>query len=222
MDENFGGFGGEGGSSSRSTGVTKATSTGGSACNAFEDAISERPVEVRFRNKSTRDIYLPANCSGIDYSLSHLGEPPDQARYPADRSCLQTCDALKTEPRYACGACIPSSYRIPPGGTLVANWDGLGLVQRQMPNSCYAYPDSAPVNCQELVYATPGTYRANVPGYGSCTDCMCEPNGRCVGTASGDPAFPDVATLLVPAAAAVEVVFGVCAFGCAGTPPPAP
>jgi hypothetical protein len=175
-------------------------------------------VTVRIRNNSGQPIYLPANCSTLAYTMTPLGgDDPDES-YVYDPSCLQTCEDLQTEPPYACGACAPATFLLPAGATRDVSWNGTGLAYGiTMPAECYADPQMA-MACSRIVNAPVGDYRIDVVGYSKCDegfDCTCDSNGVCYGMAGGFEAYPDPAVLSYPSESLVEVVFGVCAFGCA-------
>lgn len=88
-----------------------------------------------------------------------------------------------------------------------------------MPAQCFAFPQAGNT-CSQIVAAPTGTYRVDVMGYAECGNgeeaCVCHDGGECEGQAIGATAYPDPATFEFPGAGQVDVVFGVCAFGCAG------
>jgi hypothetical protein len=196
------------------TGTGTTTGTGG-ACAGFADEASQvGPILVRFFNDTGMDVFVPGNCSDVDYTIDAAQGPADVS-YVYDPSCLQTCEDLQTEPPYACGACAPLVYFIPPGGALETTWNGTGLRYGvSMPAPCYAYP--GPGTCSQVVAADSGTYRASAIGWSDCPDCMCNDDGGCFGTGSGLQAYADVTEFQLPGAMTIDVVFGICAFGCAG------
>ncbi len=209
------GTGGGGTTSSTTSGTTSSTTTGtgGGPCAAFADQEGAASVTVRFRNESPYLIYLPGNCSDVDYSIELIGGG-DQVAYTYDGSCLQTCEDLQTDPPYACGACAPIAYLLEPGATRELTWAGTGLEWGlTMPDACWAYPEGIGT-CGQIVAAPAGTYRAGAMGFDTCADCQCDPGGECFGYPTGAQAYPDLVTFEFPADATVEILFGACAFGC--------
>jgi len=123
-----------------------------------------------------------------------------------------------TSPPFACGAdCALTSYLVPPGGSHDFVWNGTGLRQGvQMPAACF-FQSNGSGTCSQVVAAKPGKYQVQAMGYSACeTNCMCNEDGQCFGQATGLQAYADPVTFDFPSTAVVEVVFGVCAFGCAG------
>jgi hypothetical protein len=206
------GSGGDGGSSA-SNGSTSGA--GGGPCDAFADAPSPGSVTVRFVNDSFADVYLPASCSGPDFTL-RPNAGPDGVTYAFDGSCLQTCGDLRTQPPVLCGACPPASYKIPHGGSHEVTWNGTGIRSQEMPAACWASNDGGRT-CSQVVAAPAGTYRVEAMGFGSCGDgepCACDSEGYCGGNATGLEAYAEGTTFDFPTGTVVEVLFGVCAFGC--------
>jgi hypothetical protein len=201
--------GGSGGNTS-SSGATDP-------CEGFDDEQGTADVIVRFRNETTQPIYLPSLCAGVSYSIAPLGGD-DGVTYRYEGSCLQTCEDLQTDSPIACGACAQTAYLVPAGGSLEVTWNGTGLRGgAQMPAQCFAFPEAGGT-CSQIVAAPSGTYRVDVAGYAECGNgteaCVCHDGGECEGEATGATAYPDPAMFDFPGAGAVDVVFGVCAFGC--------
>jgi len=203
------------GTTTGSGGTTASSGTGG-LCEGFADEMGTAAVTVRFRNETGLPIYLPSLCSGVSYSITPTGGS-DGTSYRYDGSCLQTCEDLQTDFPIACGPCAPTSYLVPAGSSLDVAWDGTGLRPgAQMPAACFAAPDSGGT-CSQVVAAPSGTYRAEAMGFEACgAECTCNAEGVCNGQPSGLQAYADPVMFDFPAAGLVEVVFGVCAFGCAG------
>jgi hypothetical protein len=217
------GSGGSGGGTGSTTAGPTAGSTGtstgsGGICAGFEDAKSTTTVTVRFHNNTGLPVYLPALCSNAYYEIKPTSGD-DGVTYNFEPSCLQTCFDLQTQPGLNCGGCAPLSYLIAPGATREVAWDARGMKPSvAMPASCYAEPHEG--ECPEIVGAPAGKYDITGLGFGSCGDgCKCTPEGVCTGSAEGLQAYADPVTLDFPAEAAVDVIFGVCAFGCAGGTP---
>jgi hypothetical protein len=201
--------GGAGGTGSSSSG----TGAGG-ACAAFKDQQGAAAVAVHFVNQTSQPIFLPALCGGIDYAITPLGGS-DGASYVYSRSCLQTCEALQTQPQIECGACQETTIRIDPGGTREVSWDGTGLRSVMMPSACWSPSGGGGSQCGEMVAAAAGAYRIDAQGFGACTgDCTCDAMGVCIGSATGATALPDPVTFAFPDKLQVDVVFSACAFGC--------
>jgi len=213
VDESRPGSGGSGGSGA---GASASSGTGG-ACAAFDDEDGTASVTVHFRNDSPMTVYLPVSCGAVTYTIVPVGGS-DGLSYTFDGSCLQTCEALQSGPPASCGACMEQTYLIPPGGSRDVVWKGTALQHDvAMPEACFGF-DAPSGTCNRVVAAGAGTYRVEVTGYGSCGggECLCSEDGTCSGTATGLTAWADPAKFDFPAAAEVDVVFGICAFGCAG------
>jgi hypothetical protein len=191
--------------------------TGGIAgkCDAFRDAPDGDAVTIRFRNESGLNVYIPGTCDDVALNLDPVAGPLERPAYWFDRSCLQTCEDLQSEGRFECDACAPSVFLIPPGGTIETRWTGTGLAPSAMPAECFEYPEEAS-SCSAISAAPSGDYAVSATGFDSCPGCECDgENGRCFGNASGLQAFSDSKVFSYPSANMIEVVFGVCAFGCA-------
>jgi len=213
---------GTGGSTASGTGGSTASGTGGSggqdACSDFADEQGSWSVTVRLRNESGLPIYLPAHCGVLLYDLARV--PDDGVHYAFDPFCLQTCEDLQTQGIIDCANCPPTSILLPPGQTYEVVWDGTGLADAVMPDSCWHQPGQQGPGCPQIVAAEAGTYQIFAMGYESCTDgsCQCDEQGVCDGAGTGMEAYSDPATLeLGGGTALVEVVFGVCAFPCPST-----
>lgn len=210
------GSGGNSSTTGGTTGATSSSSTGsGGACAGFEDAQGTAPVTVRFRNDTGMPVYLPGMCEGIDYTIKPT-TGDDGVTYNFDSSCLQTCAHLQTEPPFSCGACAERVYLIAPGATRDVVWDGTGLLHGiAMPAACWAEPQGD--ICSKIVAAPAATYAVQAFGYSSCgAGCTCDDQGVCFGVPEGQQAYADPVKFDFPTKNQVEVVFGVCAFGCAG------
>jgi hypothetical protein len=215
-----GATGGDTGASTSSNGSGAAG--GGDACAAFDDQPGTGTVTVRFRNDSQFPVYLPSNCSFVQYDI-RPSSGDDGLTYAYDLSCTQTCEALQTESQYVCDACAPSSWLLSPGATLDVPWDGTAIQRVPMPASCW-YEGMASGDCTQVLGAGADTYRVEAFGFGACESftnaptCECSPEGECFGTASGASATADVSEFDHPGTSLVEVVFGPCAFGCPPDP----
>jgi len=187
---------------------------GGGVCAGFADEAGAGTVTVRFRNDSMETIYLPALCDSLDYTIEPAGGS-DGVSYAFSGSCLQTCEDLQTESQIACGACQQTTYQLLPGATREVVWAGTGLQGGiEMPAACWESPETGGT-CGRVVAAPAGTYRAGALGFGSCSgECNCDAEGLCVGSATGLEAYHEPVSFAFPTAAPVEVVFGVCTFGC--------
>lgn len=186
---------------------------GGAACLGFEDAPEEgaSPVTFRFRNETSQDIFLPAQCGEVAYHL----EPDaggDPTLYGDEPPCFRSCEDLQTEEPIACAPCAPGVFRLPPGGSLERTWGGQGRRPSAMPAECFLHP-SGDDSCPQVVNAPAGTYVARATGYAACEGgCACEGPDVCFGEPAGASAKATV-TFTHPADV-VEIVFEACAFGC--------
>jgi hypothetical protein len=209
---------GGGGSSTTSTSTGTSTTTGaggaGGACGGYEDQPGSATVTIHIVNETDQPIYLPSSCSTVQLSIDRAGGSDDGVTYAYDPSCLQTCEDLQTEPQYACGACAPISYLLPPGGSRDVVWKGTGLkYDVKMPDACWESPGFG--SCSRVVTAPSGQYTVHLTGYATCDGpCECDGNGVCNGVPTGATAYTDLSSFIVPSANEVDVVFGTCAFGC--------
>jgi hypothetical protein len=206
IDDHSAGTGGSGGGSTTS-------GTGGELCAGFDNEEGVTSVTVRFRNDSPQPVYLPRGCVGIYYTILLAGGSED-TDYTSDGSCGPTCEDLQTHPPVACEQCPQSAYRLDPGATHEAVWKGTGLQSGiKMPAACHAYPPPYS-ECRRRVAAPPGNYLVTATGFDSCSGCKCDAQGMCTDKPSGAPVQADAGQLAFPSASEVDVVFGVCAFGC--------
>jgi YD repeat-containing protein len=189
-------------------------------CVPFHDAVPSSAVTIRFINQSGQDVYLPATCDQLNVSITpEAGE--DGAYYgPTGGSCSQSCDALQSEDPVFCdaAACAPSAIRLPQGETREVVWDGRGQRSAEMPLVCWQSKDAG-TTCSQIVNAPAGEYRIDVRGFADCGEgCECDDaTGVCSGEAAGWEAYPNPASVSLPAAdGVVEVLFDVCAFPCPG------
>jgi hypothetical protein len=203
------------GTTNGSTGSNGSSGTGaGGQCAAFADQKGAASVSVHFVNQTGQPIFLPTLCAGVDYTITPLGGP-DGTSYVYDRSCLQTCQDLQTNPQFECGACQQTTIRIDPGGTREVPWDGTGLRSAMMPAACWDPAGNPGSQCGQKVAAAPGGYRIDATGFSGCAgDCTCDAQGVCTGAADGVQAFPDPVMFGFPDKLQVDVVFSSCAFGC--------
>lgn len=203
--------------SSTGTGASGSTSSGG-VCDGFFDEDGAGAVTITVRNQSPLPVFLPANCSGQPvFQITPTGGP-DGNTYAYEPSCLQTCADLKTEPQYACGACAPASIRIGPGEARSFTWDGTALTApTSMPAACWFEPHDG--TCVERVAAPAQAYAFNVDGFAGCgapgEACSCTSDGQCSGDPSGQQAYATPTKISFPQANQVEILFDICAFGCA-------
>jgi hypothetical protein len=218
-----GGSGGSGGAGaggapgttgSATTTSTSVTTGSGGACAGFADADGSDTVTIRFRNQSESTVYLPVGCQTINFAIDPI-TGPDGVTYNYDPSCLQTCEALQTSPPYACGACLPRSYRLEVGATREVTWKGTGLKPDvKMPLACWAAPQQTTL-CSQILAAPTASYRITASGFSSCgAGCTCDAEGVCAGSAEGAPALASPVKFAFPTNDVVEVVFDTCAFGC--------
>lgn len=202
-----------------SVGSTSVTTGSGPNCAAFSDSEGPSPVTVLITNSSPQPIFLPANCVGEPVLGISPTTGPDGNTYAYDGSCLQTCADLQKEPQFDCGACAPASIMIPSGGSREFIWDGTALSSAtQMPASCWFAPQEAS-SCVQKLGAPSQAYAFGVQGFAECGDgtgsCACTPDGHCGGDPKGQEAFANPAKINYPSEAKVEILFDICAFGCA-------
>jgi len=190
----------------------------GGACTAFADAEPSAPVTFRFSNQSGQDVYLPASCDDLDYSLTPQAGETGTTYGRVGGACQQSCEELQTEEPILCdaAACAASAYRLQTGDVIEIVWDGRGQAPVEMPLSCWESA-AAGTSCTQIVAAPAGSYSLSVRGFSECGDeCECDANGLCSGTAGGQEAFPNAEAFSLPGDTVVEVVFETCAFGCPG------
>jgi hypothetical protein len=190
-----------------STSTVWTTSTTPQDCQPWVDFPGIATQTVRFVNLTGQTIYLPTLCDGsVSFSLTTPNGPTDWT-YAYDTSCLQTCQALQTEPPFACGACLPTSIQLLPGAARDLVWDGTALQPTLMIPSCFDVPSSSNGPCVQKQGATPGTYTATGTAFTACEGaCSCDAQGVCDGTPGGTSALATT-SFNFPSAGAVEVVF---------------
>jgi len=220
----------DGGETGGSTG-TGATGTGGSgnagnaggtgnvgaACSEFLDESTDDTVTVRFINDSGTDIYLPAICGAVRYSV-YPAFGMDPVDYNYDKTCFQTCEHVVTGEPVACADCAATSILLPSGGVFETEWAGVGLDPGyEIPAECVAGGGVSSASCDKLVAAAAAEYYIDVVGYSGCgPNCECDGAGVCSGNAEGAEAYPDFASFELPGDDTVDVLFGICAFPCPG------
>ena len=187
-------------------------------CTGFDDEAGT-PVTVRFTNAGTAPMYVGTQngCGGLNaFTLSAVGSSEVVPWYRG--ACNFTCEELREITGDCAADCaIPPVYRVEPGGHYDIAWDGLVLVERDMPAACFAEPSFAGPCQQEVAasgsYQVTGQVFAAVEGCDPMTGaCDCQPNaeGWCQMDWSAMPSGNAVtaeATVTLPAANLVEVVF---------------
>jgi hypothetical protein len=187
-------------------------------CVPFHDAEPASAITIRFINQTGQDVFLPATCDSLDYSVTPSAGEDGVDYGPTGGACQQTCDALQSEDPLLCAAdaCAPSSIRLSTGQVREVVWDGRGQVGAEMPLVCWHSKDAG-TTCTQIVNAPAGSYDVFAQGFAECGEaCECDESGVCFGEASGWEAYANPASINVPSEGVVEVVFDVCAFGCAG------
>lgn len=187
-------------------------------CVPFHDAVPTSEITIRFINNSGLDVYLPASCDSLAYSIT--SKSGEEGIYYGDTGgpCSQSCGDLQSEEPLLCAAdaCAPSSLRLSQGEVREVTWDGRGIVNADMPAVCW-FSQVAGSSCSQIVNAPAGVYDITARGYEGCGEgCECDENGLCFGEATGWEAYPNPASVTLPSEGVVEVLFDVCAFGCPG------
>ncbi|APR81482.1 Hypothetical protein A7982_06831 [Minicystis rosea] len=198
-------------------GGTGGSGGGKQACSAFDDEEGQSSVTLHMRNDTTMPIFVRGDCQGeATFTMHQDGGGDPSTGFPFDPGCLQTCEGFQTQPQFICGACAPAVIRIEPGGTHDEVWNGTGLRSGLlMPSLCW-FESPHVETCSKVVTAPAGTWTASVTAFSDCGDgCTCDANGSCFGTATGLSATVTSASFAYPTTNSVDVVFDVCAFGCA-------
>ena len=200
-----GGGGGDGGSGG----------TGGT-CRAWADQEGD-VVTVRIVNDSPEDLYVPTQCGLVEPQITpQLGD--DGVRYGNDPGgCFFTCEELQRSEPPICTAeaCLSSVRRIAPGDSFEIVWEGTGMVNVEMPTSCWFDASWGNGECTQLQEAAAQAYRVEIPAFAECVgDCTCT-NGDCIGEPGGAQGYHDTAGFHHPEADPGDGGFGPCAFGCA-------
>ncbi len=213
------GGGGEGGSGAASTG---GGGTGGSSsCSTFADATSPGDLTLRFVNETVVDVYIPATCDDLQYTIQPAAGPDGNYYGNAFGTCSQSCDELQTAGQLLCDACLSTAYRIPAGEALEVTWNQIAAHPTMMPSECW-FEASGGTACNQAIAAPAGAYQIGVTVFDGCTGtdaCTCDPGtGLCDGFASGQESEVTPVAFGIPAAGPVEVVIEACTFGC----PPQP
>jgi hypothetical protein len=218
--DDVGGGGGTGGTGNTGNGGSGAK---GGECSAFHDQESPDTVTVRIVNDTGLDLYLPAYCDRLAYHIDATDGQGGDLMYTFDASCRYACELAQTEDMFGCpaAACAQTSYLVAPGSSLEVEWAGTGLDSDiQMPAACYFDPAQTST-CSQILAAPEGSYRASIIGSSQCESdaqgpCNCDENGLCFGWPTGLVGYAEPAEFSFPADGEVEIVFGPCAFGCAG------
>jgi hypothetical protein len=174
-------------------------------CQAWVDYPGTASLTVHFVNQTAQTLYLPALCDGrVSFALTTPNGPSDYT-YVYDTSCLQTCQALQTQPPYACGVCAPTALSLAPGQARDFAWDGTALEGVLMDPACFLGPSGG--TCSQKRTSPQGIYTASASAFTSCSGtCSCDPQGVCTGTPSGQT-FLGAATFPFTGTSSVEVVF---------------
>lgn len=191
---------------------------GGDVCAAFADATSPGDLTLRFVNQGPIDVYLSATCDDVEYAITPAAGPDSNFYGNAFGACSQSCEDLQTEGPIACGACLPTSYRIPTGGTLEVKWNQIASHPTMMPTECWSDQQFGPA-CNQAIAAAAGAYQLGVTVFDACMSdpdaCTCDPQtGLCDGFASGASVQITPVPFSLPASGPVEVIFDDCTFGC--------
>ncbi len=213
VEDGGGGQGGGDTSGSDSTGS-------GVGCEAYDNQSGPAVVTLRVRNDTGLDVYLPASCDTAQFTIENSPTPDPDVWYGPGGvgACTQTCEMLQEEEPYVCdfGGCPPSSIRIAAGQTRDLQWHGTGARSREMPDICW-FTDYPNDTCTQIIAAKSGDYQVSLRGYSECgEECTCDAEGLCTGDAIGLEAYLQPTVFQYPATSVVELVFDVCAFGCAG------
>jgi hypothetical protein len=190
-------------------------SGGNNACDAFDNQEGQG-VTLRVRNETGMAIYLPTDCGNVKPTVAPAAGP-DGTNYTYYRACLSTCADLRDTGPVACpaDACAQTALRLQPGAMLDIAWDGTGLRPTEMPAECFFEPTQDPT-CGQIVAAPAASYSVELRAFDSCAgQCTCDVNGQCFGEASGVEGYHAPVSFQHPQQSIVDVVFEVCAFGCA-------
>ncbi|MBK6518651.1 MAG: hypothetical protein IPG04_32070 [Polyangiaceae bacterium] len=212
--EGGGGSGGE----SPGGGNTGAGNTGGSdgGCAAFADEPVGETLSIVIRNDSPLDVYLPAECGALGFSI--VSEDDPEGFYGNTGGfCLQTCEELQTDSQILCEACAPEAILLPAFSTYSVGWTTNGLVTAEMPSECWFDAFQGTQTCRQRVLAVAGSYSIEaLTAYAGCDGCECDPNsGVCSGYPSGNQAFTEPLDFTLPDDDGVlTYVIDTCAFGC--------
>lgn len=195
-------------------------------CTPFRDQSSTGEVTFRFVNQTGIDIYLPASCDLVSFQIDPAAGPDGSYYGWTGGACSLTCEDLQSQGQIYCdaGACAPSSFRVPAGGSLDIAWDQLAQKNVEMPSECWFEAAGGP-SCNQIVAADPGQYRISITAYDTCASdpaaCGCDATtGLCSGDATGLSATTAPVIFGLPSSQPVEVIFDPCAFGCATPPSP--
>lgn len=210
------------GSCGGGVGGSAGGSGGGETCDDLtEPGPGEpSPVGVTLRNDGAATIYVlsSSTCRLEIYQVAT--DVLDAGQSLGRGGCGRSCGSLLSEDCGLCegdGACPPDPQVIvlPPGTTYVAEtWSGVVLESREIPAECVKFPHCAD-SCVVTAGAPAGDYVFTAYALPTCTGdpavCDCpSATESCVtspGAAlSGDSRMVS-ATIAVPTAAAVELVF---------------
>lgn len=175
-----------GGSSSGGTGQGGAGQggQGGNACEAFKDDAGAY-IRVEILNQTSETIYLGERV------LDCYDPPKFAVQDGAGRGlllredCRQSCEVVGSGGPVGCPAlcALPQVISLMPGESYRTSWDGLELLQKQLPKECVVAPNGV-AECSQAVRIQPGafTFSSNA---GSAIECAissnpcqtCQPTG---------------------------------------------
>ncbi|MEZ4442914.1 MAG: hypothetical protein R3B72_27715 [Polyangiaceae bacterium] len=166
-------------------------------CESFLDATSSQSVTVTVRNDGPDAIYLLGTGCSATVDLELLDDAGDPLPLVAG-SCTFSCEDLQETSAICDAACAaPPAIMIAPGGSYALSWNGIYGEEAEMPDSCYADPQSAPDSCLQRIAAPAGNYGFSVTTATSitCADstCTCTPDAS--GSCLIDFGFPDGETI---------------------------
>lgn len=224
-DPDDGGAGGSGASdgpgAGNEGGAGAGTNNGGSSnggstsCSDFNDAPNGDEFRISIRNDTPFDVYLPADCNSLDFSMRKVGNDEDYFGN-IDGFCLSTCEDLQTGSGVDCEPCAPASVQIPAFSSFAVIWSQIGIHVAQMPAVCWQDDVNAPdESCSQIVRADAGAYTLEALSvFNQCEDCECQ-DDFCFGFPTGMQAFTSDLSFSLPIAGnSLEYVIDQCAFGC--------
>lgn len=188
---------------------------GGTNCSDFADAPEGDAIRISIRNDSPLDVYLPADCNSLDFSMRRVGSEEDYYGN-VDGFCLTTCEDFQTGSGVDCEPCAPGAMVIAAFSSMSVIWKRIGIHVTQMPATCWLDDVTGPrETCSQIVGAEAGDYVMQaLAAYSACDGCECD-GELCFGFPSGALAFTSDLSFSLPLADdSLEYVIDSCAFGC--------
>jgi len=161
-------------------------------CASFDDEAGAQ-VRVSMLNKTSAPIYIGQDKVTCSAEPLFQVAGADGAVLPSLGGCRAPCSAVRKNGGVGCpDICLfPTSAALQPGELLYTSWDGLFLVQGNLPKKCQVVDEGEPsIVCDQAKRIQPGTFTfsaragtaldcSQTTGNGGCSMCMSDGSGAC-------------------------------------------